>query len=867
METKIIKTKITSGVYWIEIPDADLRIIAGAPADTVKHLMRRGLILNRESSKNFFYETGPNAILLSDVLIQNGCFANLSEFIVLQMLYRQGMMIPNHPNNTGAKPLLIGAKEQIKAQLKYIYIGNYGITNKQDFLNLGYSDDYAEQMLRMKLKFAFGKIKETNEFLDTIEINDKPTHIRNNAYISRVRLNVFKICYLGEEMVVDLNLKENEKYDSPYNLNFFDINRDYFSVIHNGSGDGWNIEMPTMGSIIIFQGKIYLVDAGPNIQYTLNALGININEIEGIFHTHAHDDHFAGLPALMQSDKKIKYFATPAVFYSVSLKLAALLSTDIDDFKNFFEIRLLKENQWNNIDGLEVMPADSPHPIENTVFFFKAQAADSQKIFAHLADIIDLKILEKMIDNSANAAGITREYFEQIKSLYLTPVNLKKIDAGGGMIHGNAQDFINDKSDKIIIAHISSELSAAQKSVGSGAVFGATDIFIKSEHDYLRANAYYYLKSFFPSAPYHSLEMLLNNKILRVNPETIILRNNGKVDTVFLALTGNIEVLEQNNLRVSMISAGELIGDRAVIFDLQDDLIYRSGSFVKLLEIPKNIFVKFIQDNNLLNDLSKLLERRKILATTSLFADGISPKLQNIIANNLIEKDYNAGETINLTNENNGIWFLASGKAALYIKQDLLETLITGDFFGEARAFYNTPELYTVKIIEDSKLIFIDSDIIKQIPIVIWKLKEIYERRIHSLLNPNMLSRPVFQWLDEYNIGVQKIDEQHRELLSIAHKLQQDIISNRSKKILFDTLLFLKDYTNKHFIDEEDYMTEINFDELKKHKRLHKQLSADFDLIYSEFKKNDDIPGEVIIDFLKKILVEHIITEDRKYCK
>ena len=97
------KSTVTTGVYWVEIPEVDLRIVCGAPADVVKHLMRGGFISTVERN-GVRFETGPNAVLLSDVSIQNGEFANLSEFPVLQMFYRQGMIIPGHPNNTGVTP-------------------------------------------------------------------------------------------------------------------------------------------------------------------------------------------------------------------------------------------------------------------------------------------------------------------------------------------------------------------------------------------------------------------------------------------------------------------------------------------------------------------------------------------------------------------------------------------------------------------------------------------------------------------------------------------------------------------------------------------------------------------------------------------
>ena len=52
---------------------------------------------------------------------------------------------------------------------------------------------------------------------------------------------------------------------APYTLGFNHIKREYFAVIHGGEGDGWNVNRPCMSSILMFQGKIYLIDAGPNV--------------------------------------------------------------------------------------------------------------------------------------------------------------------------------------------------------------------------------------------------------------------------------------------------------------------------------------------------------------------------------------------------------------------------------------------------------------------------------------------------------------------------------------------------------------------------------------------------------------------------
>ncbi|TFG62404.1 MAG: cyclic nucleotide-binding protein, partial [Spirochaetales bacterium] len=130
------KIRVSTGIYWVEIPEAELFILCGCPADSVKHLMKSGLITSREKDGKTF-ESGPNAVLLSDLALQNQRFSNLAEFPVLQMLYRQGMAIPGHPNNTGVKPMIIGLEEQVKSQAEYIYLGNYGLASLEEIMAAG----------------------------------------------------------------------------------------------------------------------------------------------------------------------------------------------------------------------------------------------------------------------------------------------------------------------------------------------------------------------------------------------------------------------------------------------------------------------------------------------------------------------------------------------------------------------------------------------------------------------------------------------------------------------------------------------------------------------------------------------------------
>ena len=101
------------------------------------------------------------------------------------MLNRQGMIIPGHPNNKGVKPLLLGSREQLKSQMENIYRRNYGLISQDAILEAGVKPERANKLMRMKLKFAFGKILQTEELLDHLFFEEAEVEINNGVTIKR----------------------------------------------------------------------------------------------------------------------------------------------------------------------------------------------------------------------------------------------------------------------------------------------------------------------------------------------------------------------------------------------------------------------------------------------------------------------------------------------------------------------------------------------------------------------------------------------------------------------------------------------------------------------------------------------------------
>ncbi|WP_135077254.1 bacteriohemerythrin [Terasakiella sp. SH-1] len=861
---KIIKTKLANGVYWLDFPDADLRILCGCPADAVKHMMKRGVIFTNEASP-VFHETGPNAILLSDLSVQKSNFSNLSEFPVLQMLYRQGMILPNHPGNTGVKPLLIGNPDQLTAQIHYIHRGNYGLTSEDELMQAGATAADAKQLMRLKLKFAFGKIADPSELLDSLVIEPEATPIRNGVTIERTAVNIFTFCYQDETITVDLNLDEDEQYLPPYKLGQYQVERPYFSIIHSGEGDGWDIERPSMASILVFQGKTYLIDAGPNIETTLQSLGIDISEIEGIFLTHCHDDHFAGLPTLIRSDHRIKFFSTRLVRHATIKKLSALLAMEESRFTQFFDVFDLKENDWNNVEGLEVKPINSPHPMETTIMYFRTQWGDGYKTYGHLADIASFQVLDGMVCEDEGQPGISQAYCEQVKQQYLEPCDLKKLDNGGGLIHGVASDFTEDRSEKIIFAHTARSLNEKERQIGSGAPFGTEDILIPGSNDFLFSKAHGYLRSFFPDLPRDQFKLLLNHEIIDFNPEEIIVKAGDDIHNIYFVLSGAVEILNPQAHKIHRMSAGSFIADMHGLCGEKASETYRALSFVKALKFPMNMYMEFVKRNNMFSALSMLAEKRELLQKSWLFGGSISDGIKNAISASMhITDDLKAFQDFGSTHDYIGL--IKEGSVTLMLGDHVFQELCVGDTLFEDHAVYGMESIFKLKFSQDCAIALIPLAVIKEIPIVQWKLLEKVSKQMRALANSHIWDDSLLGWRTEYNVGLDIIDEHHKQLLSLTKDLISAIKQQTALPKIQKIAQELADYTRFHFEKEEEIFNEAGYSEATSHIEKHRKLATQLDALTERCAKRlNKKEAEQIYNFLKRWVLLHILLEDRKY--
>lgn len=129
-------------------------------------------------------------------------------------------------------------------------------------------------------------------------------------------------------------------------------------------------------------------------------------------------------------------------------------------------------------------------------------------------------------------------------------------------------------------------------------------------------------------------------------------------------------------------------------------------------------------------------------------------------------------------------------------------------------------------------------------------------------------SKDPFAFTDEYRTGVEIIDEEHAELFRII-KRANDLITEELLHDKYDEIMSvideLRNYTIKHFADEEEYMISINYEGLATQRKTHEMFVDKLnDINLDDLDDNQQQYLIELVDFLLMWLVNHILKMDKK---
>lgn len=125
---------------------------------------------------------------------------------------------------------------------------------------------------------------------------------------------------------------------------------------------------------------------------------------------------------------------------------------------------------------------------------------------------------------------------------------------------------------------------------------------------------------------------------------------------------------------------------------------------------------------------------------------------------------------------------------------------------------------------------------------------------------------PFMKWSDEFSIGVDELDNDHKKLVGLINELYDAVEAGRGHEALGKILDGLIFYVSYHLSHEEGLFLRAQYPDLEAHKREHAALTDRAKDVYDKFYSapTETLPHEVL-ELLKTWLYQHILESDKKF--
>lgn len=121
------------------------------------------------------------------------------------------------------------------------------------------------------------------------------------------------------------------------------------------------------------------------------------------------------------------------------------------------------------------------------------------------------------------------------------------------------------------------------------------------------------------------------------------------------------------------------------------------------------------------------------------------------------------------------------------------------------------------------------------------------------------------EWKDEYSVGIQEIDDQHKHLLVVFSQIERAIRVQRGWMEVFYEVADLKTFAKMHFEIEEVLMRLYGYPDSAEHAEQHRYFFIR--LAEIEGRSLDGSVGSELLTFLCDWLKGHIQGADKGYAE
>ena len=125
----------------------------------------------------------------------------------------------------------------------------------------------------------------------------------------------------------------------------------------------------------------------------------------------------------------------------------------------------------------------------------------------------------------------------------------------------------------------------------------------------------------------------------------------------------------------------------------------------------------------------------------------------------------------------------------------------------------------------------------------------------------------LIEWKDEFNLGIDSIDHEHRELIDLINESFNYVTKSDSPGVIQYYLGEIYAKISAHFALEEKIMREKKYDQYVDHKQDHERLLDDIRDIMDEYDQIAVVDEKKLGDSLNHWFTHHFKTKDARLHK
>lgn len=128
----------------------------------------------------------------------------------------------------------------------------------------------------------------------------------------------------------------------------------------------------------------------------------------------------------------------------------------------------------------------------------------------------------------------------------------------------------------------------------------------------------------------------------------------------------------------------------------------------------------------------------------------------------------------------------------------------------------------------------------------------------------------MLEWNSQYELGIESIDNQHKELVNIIGRLSDLLVNATAGEDIYDAMVAIieavKVYTVEHFAYEEKLFDAFNYEDAERHKAEHNKLIQEIEVLDLRALDDNQIAhGKKILNYLITWVFKHISGSDFMY--